>query len=210
MAFIDISRKLHTKIATWPGDTQYSLNKILSIDEGASVNLTTIEMSAHTGTHVDAPRHFLADGRPLDQVDLLPFWGLAQVVSMRHKPEGALTAEDFADIDLTRAPRLLVHSEASHLDPQQFPTSFVYPAPELGAFLATQGVILYGSDTPSMDHQDSKTLLGHKGLHGNGISILEGLDLTDVPDGIYELSALPLPLVNGDGSPVRAVLKTQD
>jgi len=210
MTFIDISRKLHPKIATWPGDTPYSLTPMLSINEGASVNLTTIKMSAHTGTHVDAPRHFLADGRPLDQVDLLPFWGLAQVVTIHHKTDGALTAVDFSDIDLTLAPRLLVHSAASHLDPERFPQQFVYPSPELGSFLATQGIILYGSDAPSMDEETSKTLAGHKGLHHNGIAILEGLDLSDVPDGVYELSALPLPLVHGDGSPVRAVLKTVD
>ena len=208
MAFFDISRKLHAKIATWPGDAPYRLNQILSIEDGSSVNLTTIEMSAHTGTHVDAPRHFLVDGQPLDQIDLRPFWGLAQVVTVRHKADGALTVADFADCDLTLASRLLVHSDASHLDPQQFPKQFVYPAPELGEFLSAQGVILYGSDAPSMDHEESKSLLGHKGLHANGISILEGLDLSDVPDGIYDLSALPLPLVNGDGSPVRAVLRT--
>ena len=167
-------------------------------------------MSAHTGTHVDAPRHFLRDGRPLEQVDLLPFWGKAQVVTLTHKTEGALVPADFAPFDLTLAPRLLVHSAASTLDPSQFPNTFVYPSPELGPYLASQGVILYGSDTPSMDHQDSQTLLGHKGLQQNRIAILEGLDLRLAPDGLYELSALPLRLVGGGGSPVRAVLKTID
>ena len=82
---IDISRKLESGIAVWPGDTSYQLAPVMSIDDGASVNVTTLTLSAHTGTHVDAPRHFLQDGAPLDQVDLLPYWGNAQVVTIKDK-----------------------------------------------------------------------------------------------------------------------------
>ena len=101
----------------------------------------------------------------------------------------------------------LVHSPASELDPRVFPSEFVCPSPELANYLGQQGVVLYGSDTPSMDREDSKTLDGHRALYRNNIAILEWLDLSGVADGFYELSALPLKIAQGDGSPVRAVLR---
>ncbi len=203
---IDISRTLAPGMAVWPGDSPFGIETIVAIRDGASVNLTTLTLSAHTGTHVDAPYHFDDRGRTLDVVDLAPFWGPAQVVTVT-KESGPLEPGDFAHIDLRQAPRLLVRSRASTQDPTRFPEEFVYPSPELANFLGAQGVLLYGADAPSMDHASSATLPGHHALLAAGIAILEGLDLTQAPDGIYELAALPLKIAGGDGSPVRAVLR---
>jgi arylformamidase len=203
----DISRRLEPDIAVWPGDTPFSITTVSSLANGDSVNLTTLTMSSHTGTHVDAPYHFVAGGRTLESVDLDPYWGIAQVVTVE-KSGGPLFPADFSDYDLGRAPRLLVHSATSEADPSLFPSEFVYPSPELADYLGEHGVVLYGTDGPTMDAADSKTLPGHHALHRNGIVILEGLDLSGVPDGLYELVALPLKIANGDGSPVRAVLRT--
>lgn len=204
--FIDISRNLQAGMAVWPGDTAYALQTMLRIADGHAVNLTTLTVSAHTGTHVDAPYHFADDGRTMETVDLEPYWGPAQVVTVG-KLAGPLFPADFDGYDLGRAPRLLVRSAASAADPTVFHADFVYPSPELADHLGGLGVILYGADAPSMDAADSKTLPGHKAMRRNGISILEGLALTAVPDGLYELVALPLKVVGGDGSPVRAVLR---
>lgn len=204
---IDISRSLNPSIAVWPGDTPFEIRRMASLAEGASVNLTTLIVSAHTGTHVDAPYHFMPDGATMEAVDLSTYWGPAQVVTVA-KEFGPLGPADFAHVDLTRAPRLLVHSAASSTDPKQFHEAFVYPSPELADFLGAQGIILYGADAPSMDAHDSTTMPGHKALYRNGILILEGLDLSNAPDGLYELVAMPLPVRGGDGSPVRAVLRT--
>jgi arylformamidase len=204
---IDISRSLTPDVAVWPGDTPFRLSKNLSLQQGDSVNLTTLNLSAHTGSHVDAPYHFADDGTTVDGLDLSPFWGLAQVVRVE-KPAGPLLPADFGGYNLGRAPRLLVHSAASHLDPATFPEQFVYPSPELAAHLGEIGVVLYGTDAPSMDAADSKLLPGHHALRQHGISILEGLDLSHAADGLYELVALPLKIHGGDGSPVRAVLRT--
>lgn len=206
---IDISRKLNSSIAVWPGDTPFALQQSLAIAAGDSVNLTTLTLSAHTGTHVDAPLHFTADGAAIDQLGLEPYWGEAQVATVR-KPVGPLLPEDLAHVDLRKAPRLLVRSAASLLPQDRFPAEFVYPTPELAEALAAAGIVLYGADAPSMDHVDSKDLPGHHALLGNGIAILEGLDLRVPPDGVYELVALPLRIAGGDGSPVRAVLRTLD
>lgn len=206
MQIVDISRILREGTAVWPGDTAYALTQTLDRAQGHSVNLTTLTMSAHTGSHVDAPLHFTDDGASIDQVDLAPYWGPAQVVTVR-KPAGPLFPADFAAYDLSLAPRLLVRSTAGDLDQSLFPDAFVYPSPELAEHLAGQGVVLFGSDAPSMDHQDSKSLDGHNALDRHGIAILEWLDLRGADDGLYELVALPLRIAGGDGSPVRAALR---
>jgi arylformamidase len=206
MPVIDISRTLKPGTAVWPGDTNYLLRKLLKIDAGDSVNLTTMQMSAHTGSHIDAPLHFSDGGQSIETLDLAVFWGKAQVVTVDNQG-GPLNANDFADYDLSLAPRVLVHSSAGSLDQSIFPSEFVYPTPELANMLGEQGIILYGTDTPSVDPEDSKVLEGHKALNRNGIDILEWLDLGQAADGIYEMVALPLKIAGGDGSPVRAALR---
>lgn len=202
----DISRAIQAEMAVWPGDPAFELRRTGKIAEGSPVNVSALNLGAHTGTHVDAPYHFEDGAAPLDQVDLSAYWGPAQVVTV-NKQAGPLTPADFAGYDLGRAPRLLIHSPNSEADPNVFPSGFVHPSPELADYLGQQGVVLYGADAPSMDPQDSKDLAGHHALQRNNILILEGLDLSGVPDGVYELVALPLKLVDGDGSPVRAVLR---
>jgi arylformamidase len=209
--YIDISRRLFPGTAVWPGDSEFELRQIMTRQDGDSVNLTTLVVSAHTGTHVDAPHHFSEDGTGIDEMDVGIYWGPAQVLTVG-KEGGPLFPDDFAGYDLGLAERVLVRSTAEKgvgtLDETVFPKEFIYPSPELADFLGEQGIILFGSDAPSMDDQHSKTLLGHKALLRNGITILEWLNLSDVADGVYELSALPLKIVGGDGSPVRAVLRT--
>jgi arylformamidase len=204
---IDISRTLSPAIAVWPGDTPFNLETTGSLSEGASVNVTTLHLSAHTGSHIDAPYHFQQDGRTVEGLALETYWGPAQVISVG-QADGMLLPEALKGYDLTRAPRLLVRSASSEKDPREFSRAFVYPAPELAAFLQEQGIILYGCDAPSMDAVDSQSLPGHHALQSHGIAILEGLDLSRVEDGVYELVALPLKISGGDGSPVRAALRT--
>ncbi|MEM6630849.1 MAG: cyclase family protein [Bacteroidota bacterium] len=206
MSLIDITRTLNPTIATWEGDTPFELKRILALNDGESINLTTLVMSVHTGTHMDAPYHFDENGLKVEEMDLLPYWGTAQVVYIPKK-EGPLLPEDFRHLDLTLAPRILIKSASSGRDPQVFYSDYVYPHPLLASFLAEKGIVLFGSDAPSMDHVKSKTLEGHHALHAQHISILEGLELAGVAEGMYELSALPLKIQGGDGSPVRAVLR---
>ncbi len=207
MTIYDISRTLNAALAPWPGDTPFGLTPVLRRQDGHSVNLTTITSSAHIGTHMDAPHHFADNAATVETLDLRIYWGLAQVVTVT-KTAGPLLPADLAGIDLALAPRLLVHSQASHLDPTRFPDGFIYPSPELAAYLGQQGIILFGSDAPSMDEANSKEMPGHNALLQHGIAILEGLNLASVPDGVYELTALPLKIAGGDGSPIRAALKT--
>lgn len=207
MTLIDISRTLEPALAVWPGDTRFERRMNLSMSDGDSVNLSTLTLSAHTGAHVDAPFHVERNGITIEQLALEPYWGPAQVVTVQ-KAAGPLSAEDFAHVDLSRAPRLLVRSASGSGPHDIFPPEFVYPSPELAGVLAQAGIVLYGSESPSTDDAASKDLPGHHALLDAGILILEGLDLSAAPDGVYELVALPLKIAGGDGSPVRAVLRT--
>lgn len=207
MTIIDISRSLQTGMAVWPGDTPYHLETIMDRQRGDLANLTTLTLSAHTGSHADAPRHFTDDGLAMDAVDLRPYWGPALVITVS-KAAGPLLPADFAAYDLRGAERLLVRTPLQGLPFDQFPDALPYPSPELADFLGGLGILLYGTDTPSMDAIDSTDLPGHNALLRNGVAILEGLDLSGAVDGRYELVALPLKIVGGDGSPVRAALRT--
>lgn len=204
--FYDISRTLSAAAYTWPGLERTELNEVLSQSVGDSVNVGLLSIGIHTGTHVDAPYHFDSTGETVDRLPLEIFWGPAQVVTITKK-KGALYPEDLAEVDLGLAPRLLLHTAASELPEHIFPEEIAYPSPALAAHLAQTGVILFGTDAPSVDAVTDRLLPGHRALYKYGISILEGLDLSGVPDGLYELSALPLKVKTGDGSPVRAGLR---
>lgn len=207
--FYDISRTLFPGMAVWPGDAPFALHSTGSLAAGDSANVTSLSLSAHTGAHVDAPGHFIEGGQTLEQIDPAIYWGPAQVVSVS-RSSGPLTPDDFAAHDLGRAPRLLVRSRAIPADPRVFQSDFVYPSPELADALGALGIVLYGTDAPSVDDAASESLPGHHALQRNGIFILEGLELSGVPDGLYELVALPLKIAGGDGSPVRAVLRSHE
>ena len=202
----DITRILSPSIAVWPGDTPFSVKVRMDMDQGDAANVTTLTISGHCGTHVDAPYHFVNDDLTLEQVSLEIYVGPATVVTVQRQA-GPLTVANFPDLDWDRVERLLVHSAASDHPFDQFLAEYVYPSPELADFMGEKGIILFGSDAASMDAEDSETLSNHKAMRRNGIAILENLALSGVPDGEYELIALPLKIQGGDGSPVRAILR---
>ena len=207
--YYDVSRTLNAQTYIWPGTKPFRLDEDYSQSQGDSVNVGHLSMGIHTGTHVDAPYHFDSGGDKGADLLLEPYWGLAQVVSV-DKTEGSLQPEDLVGVDLSLAPRLLLHTQASGLPPDRFPKQIVYPSAALAAHLSQAGIILFGTDAPSVDAVTDKDLPGHHALQQHSIAILEGLDLSGVPDGIYELAALPLKIERGDGSPVRAVLRSLD
>jgi len=208
MEIYDITRTINPSLAVWPGDTPFSAQTILTMNRGDSVNLSTITLSSHTGTHTDAPHHFRNNDLTIDEVPLAAYIGPATLVTPQRE-EGPLTPADFPDLDWSRVQRLLLHSKASRLPAHQFATRIIYPSPELADFMGERGLVLFGSDAPSMDDVNSKPLPGHNALRRNRIAILEGLIFTGIPDGDYELIALPLKIEGGDGSPVRAILRRQ-
>jgi len=204
--WIDISQRLDANVAVWPGDTPFTYRVNWSKEESGSVNVGQINMSTHTGTHIDAPFHFDNDGKKVIELDLELYIGKARVI---HIPEAAsIGIKEVSTQDLEGVTRLLIRTGAWQ-DRTVFPTAIPPVEPELAEYLASRGIRLLGLDLPSVDPIDSKELSAHHMLTRFGIHILEGLVLDHVQTGDYELVALPLPLVDADGSPVRAVLKKQ-
>lgn len=205
-ACYDISRTLSATLAVWPGDTQFSFEQVMDQSQGDMVNLTTLTLTAHAGTHIDAPWHTEPQRIHPADMALEPFIGPAMVVSISRE-RGGITPTDVAGHDLQGVRRLLLHTVYSDVPDDCFKTDFPYPTVELIDWLADRGVILLGVDVPTVDPFNSKTLDGHHRLFARGMVNIENLLLRDVPDGRYELIALPLKLAGVCGSPVRAVLR---
>lgn len=203
----DITRCVSPTLKVWPGDTSYHFDLLMSKAAGASVNLTTLHLSAHTGTHADAWWHYENEGDHPDTMPLDSYVGVARVVTVSRN-SGGITPEEVAGIDFRETSRVLFKSHVSNLPDDQWPEHFPYLTVELIDMLATQGVVLIGLDSPSVDPLDSKELPCHHRLYAHRMVNLETLNLRDVPDGVYELTALPLKLDGVCASPVRAILRT--
>ena len=205
--WIDISQRLDNNMVVWPGDTPFSYKVSWGMEESGSVNVGEIRMSAHTGTHIDAPFHFDNDGKRVIDLDINLYIGPATVI---HLPiSRSIRVEDFQGYNIEGTTRLLIYTGAWK-DRSVFPDSIPHIEPGVAAYLAEQGVQLIGLDLPSVDPIESKELTAHHELTSHGLHILEGLVLDNIAPGAYELAALPLPLVEGDGSPVRAVLRKKE
>jgi arylformamidase len=200
---IDISRPLADTTACWPGDVPFSFRLGWTIAGGGSVNVGSIATSVHTATHCDAPFHFDDGGATVDRLPLDTFVGPAWVVDVRGAARWQVRLEG---LDFSNTPRVLFRT-GGWPDTTRFPESIPVMEPGLPDWLADRGVRLIGVDLPSVDPLDSKSLDNHHALGRRGIVIVEGLWLTDVPEGQYELLALPLKIVGADGSPVRAALR---
>jgi len=203
MRIHDISIPLEAGVAVWPGDAAYAHEWTWKRSAGATVNVSQVRLSVHTGTHADAPLHFLDGGNAIDEEPLERYVGPARVLDLRGKP--VICREDLGGIDLAATPRVLFRTDA-WVDHQRFPESVPVMKSDVPEFLAKQGVFLVGLDVPSVDVLDSKELPVHHALAAHGISILESLALRAIPPGVYQLIALPLRLRGADGAPLRAIL----
>jgi arylformamidase len=201
----DISPTVRPEIPVWPGDTPFQARLAWSIAEGASVNVTSITTTPHLGAHADAPFHTEPRGEGIAEMPLERYLGPCRLVRVPAAP--LIEPRHVEGIDLASPSRLLFRSDSVR-DRRSFPERFTALSPELAGLLGERGVLLVGLDTPSVDPFDSKELLAHHALAHGGVAILEGLLLDGVPEGVYELIALPLKLAGLDASPVRAVLRS--
>ena len=202
MEIIDISLPLDTRLAGWPGDTEFEYQLVWRRSAGATVNVGAVRMSTHCGTHIDAPFHFDEDGQKVDELPLATFVGRAFVIHVRDRQNisrGDLSRE------LQGATRLLIRTDAWS-DPHSFPEGIPVIDLDVPDWLRSQRIVLLGVDLPSVDALDSKELPVHHALARNQVTILESLNLRDVDEGAYDLVAAPLRIVGADASPVRAFL----
>lgn len=204
----DITVTISERMPVWPGDPKVHLERVSKIEDGANANVSQLSLSVHTGTHMDAPYHFIQDGYTIENIPLEVLIGPAQVVQM---PDTL----DVIDGQAIRAAgigpsveRLLFKTRNSQFWPAQnsdFQTKFVGINEEGAQVLVDMGIRLVGIDYLSIA-PFRKSRPTHEVLLGNKIAVLEGCDLTQVPPGMYDLYALPTKLGGSDGAPVRAVL----
>ena len=201
----DISPPVHAGSPVFPGDTAYSQQWCATIGPGCPVNVSAITLSPHVGAHADAPLHYDESGATIGDVSLDAFLGHCRVIhaigcgpliEWRHIAHALNSA---------LPPRVLVRTYATA--PEHWDGQLTAFAPDTIVRLADHGVLLVGIDTASIDPADSKQLPSHQVIRRRGLRVLENLVLDNVPEGDYELIALPLKLTTADASPVRAVLR---
>jgi len=205
MKLIDISPPIDAAIQVWPGDTPYVHTVNLDIAAGSNITLSDIRMTVHVGAHTDAPSHYVAGGEDIASRRLDFYIGRCAVVSV-DVGRGERIMPRHLEGKVIAAPRVLFHT-GTFPDPRHWNDDFASLSPELVDALHGRGVFLIGIDTPSVDPFASKALEAHHAFARHDMAILEGVVLDGVADGVYELIALPLPLVHADASPVRAVLR---
>ena len=203
----DITPPITPELKVWPGDTPPTREVLMDMKLGATVTLSTFRGTVHLGAHADGPNHYGRDAPGIDARPLEDYLGPCQVV------DAAIGRGERVDVGhlaaRVSAARVLIRTR-TFPDPTAFNEDFAGISPGLIDHLHARGVRLVGIDTPSVDLFDSKDLPSHRACLRHGLAILEGLDLSAVPPGNYELIALPLRLVGFDASPVRAVLRTAD
>ena len=199
----DISPAVDEQAEVFPGDTAYSQQLHFSRSPGCPVNVNRITLSPHTGAHADAPLHYGNGEASIGELDLAPYLGPCRIIhciACGPLVEPAHIAHALADLP----PRVLLRTARRA---SQSWASFTAVAPATLALLATKNIALIGIDTPSVDLANSQDLPSHQQLLARGLRVLENLVLDDVPEGDYELIALPLKLTRADASPVRAILR---
>jgi arylformamidase len=200
----DITPAVTPALAVWPGDTPPDREVLLDIARGDNLTLSTLRATVHLGAHADAPSHYGLRAPTIDERPLDLYLGECQVLHVDAERGTRLQAAPLAD--RVGSERVLF-ATGSYPDPYRFNEDFAALSPELIDELHRRGVRLVGIDTPSVDLFDSKKLPAHHACLRHDLAILEGVVLANVPEGVYELIALPLRLVGFDASPVRAVLR---
>ena len=201
----DISPPLSTATPTWPGDTPFQEERVWTYGPECPVNVGRITLSPHTGAHVDAPLHYSPDGAPIGEVSLDTYMGPCRVLHCLDS--GALVEPEQLAGRLGQVPERVLLRTYRQAPLDTWDSDFTAVAKATVDLLAGLGVRLIGIDTPSLDPQTSKTMDAHNAIARHGMAILEGIVLDDVPEGDYELIALPLRFANLDASPVRAILR---
>jgi len=202
----DISLTLRARMPVFPGEPTPLLEPTSQIERGASYNVSRLTLSTHTGTHIDAPLHFLAGGTPVDQLPVDVLVGPALVLEMPVEQEITATDLEAAAIP-PGTERILFKTRNSRLlDDEDFRRDFIYLTLDAARWLVERGVRLLAIDYLSVERMDVQPNVVHQTLLRAGVVIVEGADLRRVAPGPYLLACLPLKIEGADGSPVRAVL----
>jgi len=206
-SWIDVSVPLRDGMLHWPGDPPVSITRVKDISKGNTANLSLMFMGTHSGTHVDAPVHFLADGKGIDQADISALVGRARVLDIANP--ASITVQELKRHRIRRGERVLFKTRNSSRAWHELPfkEDFVYLSDDAARFLADRAVRLVGVDYLSAGSYKWGGKQVHRSLLSSGVWLVEGLDLSAATAGSYFMLCLPLRVVDGDGAPARAVLR---
>ncbi|MGE0455512.1 MAG: cyclase family protein [Vicinamibacteria bacterium] len=204
----DVTVPLSDAVPTFPGDPRFLLEPAHKISDGQPYNVSRLSCGVHSGTHVDAPYHFIEGAASVDQLPLEILIGKARVIelSVQHR----IDRRDLEAYDLRDDLRLLLKTRMSgQLGKREFQEDFVYLTEDAARYLVQAGIKLVGIDYLSIEKFGSTDFAAHHALLGAGVVVIEGLDLSQVEEGEYDLICLPLRIVGADGSPARVVLRSR-
>jgi arylformamidase len=207
MRTYDITLTISPDLPTWPGDPGIEIKRVEKIEDGSNANVTRLDIGVHTGTHVDAPYHFLQDGVTIDKINLSLLTGRAYVLYLPDVDEITAAVLEEAQIP-PRTRRVLFKTRNSELWAEgetDFKTDFVGLSEDGAEYLVRRGVKLVGMDYLSIA-PFKKSRPTHERLLEAGVVVVEGLNLTEVEQGRYTIYCLPLKIANSDGAPARAIL----
>lgn len=207
MKIYDLSPTISSALKVWPGDTPPAREVLLDMNHGANLTLSTLRATVHLGAHADAPSHYGAEAPSIEARPLELYLGRCQVMRVAIPRATRVLPDHLRGV--LQAERLLL-ATGTFPDPNSFNEDFASLSPSLVDYLARHNVRLVGIDTPSVDLFNSKDLPVHLACLRHDMAILEGIVLDAVPEGIYELIALPLKLEGFDASPVRAILRSTE
>lgn len=205
--WIDITVPLRNGMVHWPGDPPFTISRIQDMARGDRVNLSAINMGAHSGTHMDAPRHFIGDGKRIHEAPLEVLAGRARVIEI--EDEESVKPAELGKYRIRQGERILFKTanSARVWKTGDFVEDFVYISDEAADMLAERGVALVGIDCLSVGSYRLGGAYTHERLLGAGIWIIEGLDLSAAAPGRYDMVCLPLRLADAEGAPARAMIR---
>ena len=206
MKLIDVTVAFDAQLPTYPNKTAFTLEPIKPVARGDSSNVSTLHMSAHAGTHIDAPRHFFDEGVADDTLPLEILIGRARVIELTTRR--GIAADDFAPHDLSEDVRVLNKTVNSRFwGSPDFHTDYVGVTESGARHLVEHGIKVVGVDYLSVEEFKKPGAPAQRLLLGAGTIVIEGLNLRDVDPGIYDMYCLPLRVVGSDGAPARVVLR---
>ena len=205
--WIDVSVPLHNDMVHWPGDPPFHRDEVQSMKRGDVCNVSKITSTAHIGTHMDAPHHFIEGGKGIDAMPVEAGMGAARVIRIQD-PE-VIRVSEIEHYDITAGERVLFRTRNSDSawKTNEFQKKFVYIPADTAKYLAARKVRTVGVDYLSVGGFEADGPQTHQALLGGGVWIIEGLNLSGVEGGPYELICLPLKIVGSDGAPARALLR---
>lgn len=204
--WLDISITIKSGMVHWPGDPAVRIRLIKDREKGEIANLSLISMGSHTGTHMDAPSHFVSKGTSIDKIPLDAAIGPARVIQIQDKE--CISKDELSKYRIRRGERVLFKTNNSrYWLSAAFIKKFVYISFEAAQYLIAKGIRAVGVDYLSVGGYYKDGVRTHQDLLKTGIWIIEGLNLSGVKPGSYDLICLPLRILNADGAPARAVIR---